>query len=277
MELGNTQTASYIAGGAFADLTKAKGQFENSASWLQGLTDSGTSPDGKLEAVPYYAGSRVVIYRKDLFAKAGITTAPATLGELNSDLDKVKAANAVTRPSPPSTCRARLVRRDVVRLRRRRQDRRAARRQVVRHAGELAGPAGPGRVAEADPYSVGGATKDESDQDAIMAQGHTGAILGNGWEVGAVTDAKTGKPALAPVLGTFPLPSNTAGQYTPSFLGGSDLAVPAKAPNVGLGAEWIKYLHRHRQPDRAGQVRDPQHHLTAQRVQGGRGREQVHR
>ena len=66
VELGNTQTASYIAGGAFADLTTAKGQFENSASWLQGLTDSGTSPDGKLEAVPYYAGSRVVIYRKDL-------------------------------------------------------------------------------------------------------------------------------------------------------------------------------------------------------------------
>jgi N,N'-diacetylchitobiose transport system substrate-binding protein len=53
VELGNTQTASYIAAGAFADLTKAKGQFENSASWLKGLTDSGTSPSGKLEAVPY--------------------------------------------------------------------------------------------------------------------------------------------------------------------------------------------------------------------------------
>ena len=51
-------------------------------------------------------------------------------------------------------------------------------------------------------YSVGGATKDEADQDAIMAQGHTAAILGNGWE---------------------------------------DLAVPAKASNPGLGAQWIKY------------------------------------
>src|SRR5699024_11105496 len=28
--------------------------------------------------------------------------------------------------------------------------------------------------------------------------------------------------------------------YTPSFLGGSDLAVPEKASNPGLGAEWIK-------------------------------------
>src|SRR4051812_49209727 len=79
VELGNTQTASYIAGGAFADLTKAKDKFENSATWLKGLADSGTSPAGKLQAIPYYAGSRVVIYRKDLFAKAGITAAPATL------------------------------------------------------------------------------------------------------------------------------------------------------------------------------------------------------
>ena len=47
-------------------------------------------------------------------------------------------------------------------------------------------------------YSIGGATKDESDQDAIMAQGHVAAILGNGWEVGAVTDPKTGNPKLAP-------------------------------------------------------------------------------
>src|SRR3954463_5704068 len=74
VELGNTQTASYIAAGAFADLTSAKKQFENSATWLKGLAESGTSPDGKLQAVPYYAGSRVVIYRKDLWQKAGVTS-----------------------------------------------------------------------------------------------------------------------------------------------------------------------------------------------------------
>ncbi len=73
-----------------------------------------------------------------------------------------------------------------------------------------------------------------------MAQGHVATILGNGWEVGAVTDPKTGNPKLAPKLSTFPLPGAAAGQYTPSFLGGSDLAVPAKAPNAALGAEWIK-------------------------------------
>ncbi|HEU5268166.1 MAG TPA: extracellular solute-binding protein, partial [Jatrophihabitans sp.] len=94
VELGNTQTASYIDAGAFTDLTADKKKFENSSTWLDALTASGTSVDGKLMAVPYYAGSRVVIYRKDLWDKAGITSAPTTLSELNADLDKVKAANA---------------------------------------------------------------------------------------------------------------------------------------------------------------------------------------
>lgn len=243
VELGNTQTASYIAGGAFADLTKAKGQFDNSASWLQGLTDSGTSPDGKLEAVPYYAGSRVVIYRKDLFSKAGITATPTTLDELTADLDKVKAANASDKafsafymPGKYWYAAMSFVYGAGGKI---------AEQQNGKWAGTLdSSQAQQGLAAwqKLTTYSVGGATKDESDQDAIMAQGHTGAILGNGWEVGAVTDPKTGKPALAPLLGTFPLPSATAGQYTPSFLGGSDLAVPAKAPNGGLGASWIKYF-----------------------------------
>jgi N,N'-diacetylchitobiose transport system substrate-binding protein len=242
VELGNTQTASYIAGGAFANLSSAKAQFENSASWLQGLADSGTSPDGKLEAVPYYAGSRVVIYRKDLFSKAGITSAPSTLAELTADLDKVKAANAGDKafsafymPGKYWYAAMSFVYGAGGKI---------AEQQSGKWAGALeSSQAQQGLAAwqKLTSYSVGGATKDESDQDAIMAQGHTGAILGNGWEVGAVTDPKTGKPALAKDLATFPLPGDTAGQYTPSFLGGSDLAVPAKAANAGLGAAWIKY------------------------------------
>jgi N,N'-diacetylchitobiose transport system substrate-binding protein len=244
VELGNTQTASYIAAGAFTDLTSSKGQFENSGSWLQGLAESGTSPAGKLMAVPYYAGSRVVIYRKDLWTKAGVTTPPTTLDELFADLDKVKAANA----SDPRFSAFYMAGKNWY----------AAMSFVYGAGGKIADQSngqwsgalessqaqeGLGRWKDlATKYSVGGATKDESDQDAIMALGHTGAILGNGWEVGAVTDKKTGNPALASKLDTFPMPGTAAGQYTPSFLGGSDLAVPAKAPNAGLGAQWVKYF-----------------------------------
>jgi N,N'-diacetylchitobiose transport system substrate-binding protein len=244
VELGNTQTASYIAAGAFTDLTSSKGQFENSATWLQGLGESATSAEGKLMAVPYYAGSRVVIYRKDLWTKAGVTTPPTTLDELTADLDKLKAANASDPRfssfyTPGKNWYAAM---SFVY---------GAGGKIAEHSnGQWTGQLESAQAQQglthwqalATKYSVGGSTKDESDQDAIMALGHTGAILGNGWEVGAVTDKKTGNPALAAVLGTFPLPGTTAGQYTPSFLGGSDLAIPAKAPNAGLGAAWVRYF-----------------------------------
>jgi N,N'-diacetylchitobiose transport system substrate-binding protein len=242
VELGNTQTASYISAGAFADLTSVKGKFDNSATWLKGLAESGTSPDGKLQAVPYYAGSRVVIYRKDLWTKAGVTSVPTTLDELYTDLDKVKAASA----GDPSFSSFYMPGKYWY----------AAMSFVYGAGGKIAEQSGgkwAGALSSAQAqqglaswqklatsYSKGGATKDEADQDAIMAQGHVAAILGNGWEVGAVTDAKTGNPKLAPKLSTFPMPGTAAGAYTPSFLGGSDLAVPQKAPNGGLGAEWIK-------------------------------------
>jgi N,N'-diacetylchitobiose transport system substrate-binding protein len=242
VELGNTQTASYIAGGAFKNLTSVKSSFQNSSTWLKGLEESGTSPSGQLQAVPYYAGSRVVIYRKDLWDAAGVTTPPTTLDELNADLDKVKAANskdpnfsAFYMPGKYWYAAMSFVYGAGGTI---------ASQSGGTWAGQLASSQAQQGLAEwqklATVYSKGGATKDESDQDAIMSQGHVGAILGNGWEVGAVTDPKTGNPKLAPKLSTFPLPGATAGQYTPSFLGGSVLAVPAKASNGALGAEWIK-------------------------------------
>jgi N,N'-diacetylchitobiose transport system substrate-binding protein len=243
VELGNTQTASYIAGGAFADLSSAKSDFANSGTWLQGLAESGTSPSGKLEAVPYYAGSRVVIYRKDLWTKAGVTTVPTTIDELNADLDKVKAANA-SDPNfsafymPGKYWYAAL---SFVYG----AGGKVASLSNGKWQGQLESSKAQQGLAEwqklATQYSVGGATKDEADQDAIMSQGHVAAIVGNGWEVGSVTDPKTGNPALAADLSTFPLPGTSASQPTPSFLGGSDLAVPDKASNGGLGAEWIKF------------------------------------
>jgi N,N'-diacetylchitobiose transport system substrate-binding protein len=244
VELGNTQTASYIAAGAFADLSSVKSQFDNSSTWLSGLEASGTSPDGKLMAVPYYAGSRVVIYRTDMWQQAGITSPPTTLDELNADLDKLKTANASDAnfsafymPGKYWYAAMSFVYGAGGKI---------AEQQGGKWVGDLESPQAQQGLAEwqklATTYSTGGSTKDEADQDAIMAQGHTAAILGNGWEVGSVTDAKSGNPALASKIGTFPLPGTSADHYTPSFLGGSDLAVPAKASNAALGAAWIKFF-----------------------------------
>ena len=78
VELGNTLVSKYAAAGALQDLTASRDQFENNQAWLQSLTESCTM-EGKLDCAPYLAGSRAVIYRKSMFAKAGITEPPASL------------------------------------------------------------------------------------------------------------------------------------------------------------------------------------------------------
>src|SRR5438445_9520846 len=70
VELGNTLVAKYAAAGALQDLTSKRSDFQNSSTWLKSLTESCTL-NGKLYCVPYYAGSRAIIYRKDMFQAAG--------------------------------------------------------------------------------------------------------------------------------------------------------------------------------------------------------------
>lgn len=243
VELGDTDTASFIANQELYDLTSAKSQFDNSSTWLKALTDSSSSADGKkLYAIPYYAGDRVAIYRTDLYAKAGLSV-PTTLDELQADAATLKAkagdASLVPYYIPAKDWYVAL--------------------SFVFGAGggiatdsngkwtgtleSAASEQGLNTWAKLEAVSsVAGQTKDETDQDAIMAQGHTGLIFGAGWEASSVTASTGGgNPALAKDISTFAIPGSTAGTVTPTFLGGSDLAVPANAPEAALGAEFIKY------------------------------------
>ena len=251
IEIGNTQTAKYIAAGSFVNLTSVKGQFANSGTWLTSLAQSGEdATQTKTYAVPFYAGSRIVIYRKDQWAQAGVTTAPTTIAELETDLAAVKAKFAAGTPNYSaiylpggdwytaasfgvggfgSTS-------GVI----------AKSSDGTTWTGTLTDPGFEKGVQDwatlQSDYSVGGANDAGSDQDSVMAKGQASAIIGNGWEVGSIDApvAKGGNPALTPDLATFPVPGTTAGTPTPGFLGGSDLAVPTNAKNPGLGAEWVQ-------------------------------------
>src|SRR5207248_4526326 len=90
IEMGNTEMTKYMAAGAFAALDK--GSFDNSASWLSGLAKSGDY-GGKTYGVPYYAGSRVVTYRTDLFSKAGIKKLPNSVAAFTADAKRLLAKN----------------------------------------------------------------------------------------------------------------------------------------------------------------------------------------
>src|SRR6266545_3893209 len=90
IELGNTQTAKFASSGALADLS-GKVSDLGGQNWLKALTESGAW-QGKQFGVPFYAANRVVIYRTDLFKKAGIAP-PASLDQWVADGRKLADAN----------------------------------------------------------------------------------------------------------------------------------------------------------------------------------------
>ena len=146
IEMGNTEMTKYMAAGAFQDLTSEKGSLPNSGTWLEGLAASGRY-GGKLYGVPYYAGSRVVTYRTDLFKKAGIKV-PTSLAQFTAAAKKLGRAEQAEGVLAGLHRRHGLVRRDGLRLRLRRQDRDAGEREVEGHARLAAGDRRPDGVQE---------------------------------------------------------------------------------------------------------------------------------
>lgn len=81
IEVGNTQVAQYVDGGGLSDLTLESMRDWGMNDWLPGLAEPGRFNTRQF-GIPWYAANRVVIYRKDLFARAGIKhpRRPATSG-----------------------------------------------------------------------------------------------------------------------------------------------------------------------------------------------------
>jgi N,N'-diacetylchitobiose transport system substrate-binding protein len=90
VEVGNTQAAAFTSAGAFLDLTD---QYDalGGDDLLPGFVEAG-SYDGAFYAAPYYSGARLVFYKKDLLANAGLSV-PTTLDEYVSNGVALAAAN----------------------------------------------------------------------------------------------------------------------------------------------------------------------------------------
>jgi len=241
VELGNTETAKYIASGALVDLTGARSTFEGSSKWVPGLAKSCTLA-GKTYCVPYYAGARAMIYRKDLFSVVGQKGAPKTLDAFIASGQKLMQAHqgdphfsALYMPG---------------------QYWYAAMSVVEDYGGHIATLTGNKWAGTLEtPQAQRGLNQwlkmvktlsradksgKEDSQDQVFAQGHVGAIFANGWEWGVVTAKKGGNPKLASKIGAFPLPSHTPGKFVPTFLGGSDLGVTTTSKNGTLAQDWIR-------------------------------------
>jgi N,N'-diacetylchitobiose transport system substrate-binding protein len=237
IEMGNTEMTKYMAAGAFADLTAAKSQFQNSSTWLAGLAKSGQY-GGKTYGVPYYAGSRVITYRADLFKKAGIAKPPTSLAQFQGDLVKVGAMQKKVKGFAPLYVGG--------------QDWFSALSFVYDYGGTIAYThAGKWVGALDSPASIKGltafkdfflatqpkstATLDGTNPFAytVFSQGLTAANYGPAW-YSCCTGAK-----YKGVTAQFVMPSHSAGQPMPGFLGGSDLAVPAQSNAKAQAIQWI--------------------------------------
>ncbi|MET9729962.1 extracellular solute-binding protein [Streptomyces sp. NPDC006458] len=239
VEMGNTEMLAYMVKGAFAPVDPAK--FEQSDAWLDGLKASVTY-EGKTYGVPYYAGTRVGNFRKDVFGQVGVKAAPKTYAELTAALDKVqkKQGDKFSAWYQPS------------------RDWYAAMSFVYDAGGAIAKEEGGQWKASLsspesikglnefkkvlDTYMHGDKTKDESDRYIVYGQGKSGMIFAPAWEGGSAAapeNDKTGK--LKDNVENFVMPG-PSGKNLPVFLGGSDLAVPVKSDAQEVAAEWINAL-----------------------------------
>jgi len=90
VEVGNTQAAAFTSAGAFLDLTD---DYEalGGDDLLPGFVEAG-SYDGKFYAAPLYSGARLVFYKKDALAAAGLEV-PTTLDEYISNGEELATKN----------------------------------------------------------------------------------------------------------------------------------------------------------------------------------------
>jgi N,N'-diacetylchitobiose transport system substrate-binding protein len=240
IEMGNSETAKYMQAGAFARVTARN--FPNSGKWLSGLRQSCTF-SGKLLCVPYYAGARAVIYRKDYYRQAGIKSTPRTLNQFVADGKKLmkkfgKDRNFSAFYLPGKNWYATMG-------------------FVYDYGGQIAVKKnGKWKGALSSPQALKGLAKAKAVAKALsrapftvdeahpypsipFAQGKVASFVGNGWEWPYTLDPKVGNPALADVMNAYPMPSHVNGRYMPTFLGGSDLAVPVTSNSKTLAFDWI--------------------------------------
>jgi N,N'-diacetylchitobiose transport system substrate-binding protein len=241
VELGNTQAQAFEAAGALQDLTDKKDELGGD-DLLQSLVEAGTY-GGQFYGVPYYAGARVVVYRKDLLEKSGLQI-PKTLDEFIQAGIKLKQDNAST-PNfsgiyfPGKYWFAALpfiwqAGGDI------------AVENGDEWTGELSSDASVKGLEQVKTImdQASGAPKDgdESKDYIAFCNGEIGMLMAPGWKIGQIVNETDGCPAMKDKIGAFALPGAAAGETAPVFLGGSNLAISAKSEHQDLALDLIKVM-----------------------------------
>jgi N,N'-diacetylchitobiose transport system substrate-binding protein len=235
IEMGNTEMTKYMAAGAFANLSSQKGSFPNSKHWLKGLAASGIF-NGKTFGVPYYAGSRVVTYRTDLYKKAHAKV-PTSLAAFTATAKRLGKQHSSHSFSPVYIAGT---------------DWYFAMSFVYDYGGQIAslkhgkwvgqleskkakaGLAAYQRFFKAASRASKTTIETRPNPYDVYAQGKAASIVGPAWFTCCVGKKYTKSTK------QFVMPSHAKGQGMPGFLGGSDLAVPAGSNDKSLATDWIR-------------------------------------
>ncbi|MGW3987972.1 extracellular solute-binding protein [Streptomyces sp. NPDC004830] len=236
IETGNTQVAQYAQSGGLLDLSDRTEELGGD-DWLEGLAEPGAF-EGKQYGIPYYAANRVVIYRTDLFEKAGVDAASIkTRDQWIAATEKLDSGGTQGIYLPGQMWYA-------------------LAGFIWDEGGDLATRSGdnwrgaldtPQALRGMDFYkklqALGNGPKDsdeaEPPQAEVMAKGQVAQIISTPGGANVVTE---NNPDLKGKLGFFPVPGKTAERPGSVFIGGSDLVVPAASAKPEAAFTFVKEL-----------------------------------
>ncbi|MFF8423738.1 MULTISPECIES: extracellular solute-binding protein [unclassified Streptomyces] len=247
IEVGNTQVPLYVDDGRLADLTLESMRDWGKERWLPGLAEPGKDGN-KQYGVPWYAANRVVVYRKDLFAQAGITAPPKTRDEWLTDTRKLDSGGnqGIYLAGQDWYTLSGFIWDEGGEL---------AEQKDYEWRGTLDTPAalrGMDFYRRLQALGEGPVDADEEHppQAGVFAGGKVAQIIA---VPGLAQSVVQQNPGLKGKLGFFPVPGRTAARPGTVFTGGSDLVVPRNTDDqfaatavVGAltGAKWDTELAR---------------------------------
>ena len=246
VEMGNTQTPLQTFSGGLADLTADKKSFEGSDGWLPGLANPSQN-EGKLYAVPLYGGTKVVMYNKKLFAKAGIKQPPKTIDALRQACGTLAAANSTTANFSGFYLPGQYWFAGMPFLF-------GKGGTVARQSGgsggtwqaQMASSKNTQGLAAWQKFQNGCSTKssvgvntDSPDQDQLFADGKTAMAYVKAWEPAAVLEKN---PALKDQIGFFPMPGYTADKTLPVIVAGSTIGIASNSPDKAAAEDWLRIV-----------------------------------
>ncbi|MFE5791113.1 extracellular solute-binding protein [Streptomyces sp. NPDC056503] len=236
IEVGNTQVAQYAQSGGLTDFTGRVDDLDGDF-WLDGLAEPGAW-DGKQYGIPYYAANRVVIYRTDLFRKAGVDAAAIKTRDQWLAATEKLDGDGVQGIYLPG------------------QNWFALAGFIWDEGGDLALQEGGGWKGGLDSpeatramefykrlQALGKGPKDSDEsrplQAEVVAKGQIAQVIAT---PGGANVIAQNNPELKGKLGFFPIPGKTADKPGAVFTGGSDLIVPAVAKHQDEAYTFVKEL-----------------------------------